>query len=109
MPTRFSRSWKSAVDPKKHKIIFSPSAERDIERFDIAVALQLVKDIKNYLETNPLPFGKSRIKKLTGYKPPLFRLRSGDYRAYYRITPDTVVVVAVTNKKDSEKILKKMK
>ena len=92
------------MDPKNHKIIFSPSAERDIARFSIAAALQLVKDIKDYLETNPLPFGKSRIKKLTGYKPPLYRLRTGDYRAYYRITPDAVVVLAVTNKKDSEKI-----
>jgi len=97
------------VDPRKHKIIFSPSAERDIERFESAVAFQLVKDIQNYLETNPLPFGKNRIKKLTGYTPPIYRLRSGDYRAYYRIMPETVVVLAVTNKKDSEKILKKMK
>jgi mRNA-degrading endonuclease RelE of RelBE toxin-antitoxin system len=97
------------VDPKKHKIIFSPSAERDIERLEIAAALQLVKDIKNYLETNPVPFGKSRIKKLINYQPPLYRLRSGDYRAYYRILPDAVVVLAVTHKKDSEKILKKMK
>lgn len=97
------------MEPRKHKIIFSPSSERDIARFDIASALQLVKDIIAYLETNPLPFGKSRIKKLTGYKPPLYRLRSGDYRAYYRITPDAVVVLAVTNKKDSEKILKKLK
>jgi len=96
------------VEPKKHKIIFSPAAERDIARLDITAAIQLVKDIKDYLETNPLPFGKSRIKKLTGYKPPLYRLRSGDYRAYYRITPVGVVVLAVTNKKDSEKILKKL-
>ena len=97
------------MDPKRHKIIFSPSAERDIERFDIAASLQLVKDIITYLETNPLPFGKSRIKKLTNYKPPLYRLRSGDYRAYYRITPDAVVILAVTNKKDSEKILRKLR
>jgi mRNA-degrading endonuclease RelE of RelBE toxin-antitoxin system len=97
------------VEPKKHKILFRPSAERDIERLDIAASLQLVKDIKNYLETNPLPFGKSRIKKLVGYNPPLYRLRSGDYRAYYRIMPDVVVVLAVTSKKDSEKILKKLR
>jgi mRNA interferase RelE/StbE len=97
------------VDPKRHKIIFSPSAERDSERFDIAASLQLIKDIITYLETNPLPFGKSRIKKLTAYNPPLYRLRSGDYRVYYRITPDAVVVLAVTNKKDSEKILRKLR
>ncbi len=97
------------MDPKKHKIIFSPSSERDIERFEVDVALQLVKDIKTYLETSPLPFGKSRIKKLTGYNPPVYRLRSGNYRAYYRILPGEVVILAVTHKKDSEKILKKLK
>jgi mRNA-degrading endonuclease RelE of RelBE toxin-antitoxin system len=97
------------VDPKKYKIIFSPSSERDIERFEADVALQLVKDIKTYLETSPLPFGKSRIKKLTGYNPPMYRLRSGDYRAYYRILPGEVVILAITQKKDSEKILKKLK
>lgn len=97
------------MDPKKHKIIFSPSSERDIERLEVDVALQLVKDIKTYLETNPLPFGKSRIKKLTGYNPPLYRLRSGAYRAYYRILAGEVVILAITHKKDSEKILKKLK
>ena len=97
------------MDLKKHKIIFTPSSERDIEGFEADVALQLVKDIKTYLETSPLPFGKSRIKKLTGYNPPLYRLRSGDYRAYYRIFPGEVVILAITQKKDSEKILKKLK
>ena len=97
------------MDPKKYKIIFSPSSERDIERFEVDVALQLIKDVKTYLETSPLPFGKSRIKKLTGYNPPMYRLRSGDYRSYYRILPGEVVILAITHKKDSEKILKKLK
>jgi mRNA-degrading endonuclease RelE of RelBE toxin-antitoxin system len=97
------------VNPKRHKIIFSPSAERDIERLEIDASLQPVKDIKSYLEPNPLPFGKSRIKKLTGYNPLLYRLRSGNYRAYYQILPGEVIILAMTHRKDREKILKKLK
>ncbi len=97
------------MEEKKYKVIFSPSAQRDIERFEADDALQLVKDIKTYLETSPLLFGKTRIKKLSNLNPPLYRLRSGNFRAYYRILSKEVVILAVTHKKDSEKILKKMR
>lgn len=94
---------------KKYKITFNPSAERDIEKFAVPEAIQLVKNIKSYLEISPFPFGKSRLKKLRGYSPLLYRLRSGDFRAYYRILLGEVVILAITHRKDSEKILKKLK
>jgi len=97
------------VEPKRFNVIFSPFAQREIERFEADDAIQLARDIKNYLETAPLPFGKSRIKKMTGYNPPLYRLRSADFRAYYRIISEDVVVLTITHKKDSEKILKKLR
>jgi mRNA-degrading endonuclease RelE of RelBE toxin-antitoxin system len=94
---------------KKFRVIFSPQAQREIERLETNDALQLAKDIKSYLETFPLPFGKSRIKKISSYKPPLYRLRSGDFRAYYRILSDDVIILAITHKKDAEKLLKKLR
>lgn len=97
------------MEQKRYNIIFIPSVQHDIERFETDDALQLVNDIKTYLETSPLPFGKSRIKKMTGFNPPLYRLRSGDFRAYYRIHYAEVVILAISNKKDSEKILKKLR
>lgn len=97
------------MEQKRLKVIFSPSAERDIERLETDATLQLVKDIKTHLETSPLPFGKTRIKKLSGYKPPLYRMRSGNFRAYYKILSQEVVILAITNKKDSEKILKRLR
>lgn len=97
------------MEEKKYKVIYAPAAQRDIEALETDAATQLARDIKNYFETAPLPFGRSRIKKITGYSPPLYRLRSGDFRAYYRIASREVVIVAITNKKDSEKILKKLK
>ncbi|MCI0469557.1 MAG: hypothetical protein L0Y62_05765 [Nitrospirae bacterium] len=94
---------------KSFKVIFSPSAQLKIESLETDDALQLAKDIKNYLEIYPFPYGKSRIKKLTDFNPPLYRLRSGNFRAYYRIISHDVVVLAIANKKDSEKILKKIR
>lgn len=100
------------MQSKKFKIILSPHAQKEIENIQTDDAIQLLKDIKSYLESSPLPFGKTRIKKLTGFKPPLYRLRSGDfrayYRAYYRIISGEVVILAITNKKDSDKLLKKL-
>jgi mRNA-degrading endonuclease RelE of RelBE toxin-antitoxin system len=93
---------------KRLKVIFSPAAVRDIEGLETAAAIPLVKDIQVYLEARPVPFGKSRIKKLAGFDPPLFRLRSGDFRAYYRIGGDEVVVLAITRRKDSDKRLKRI-
>lgn len=97
------------MDEKKFKVIYTPTAQRHIEALETETALQLAQDSKAYLESTPLPFGKNRIKKITGYHPPLYRMRSGDYRAYYSVVSRDVVILAITNKKDSEKILKKLK
>jgi mRNA-degrading endonuclease RelE of RelBE toxin-antitoxin system len=80
-----------------------------MERLEPDEAIQLARDIESYLETSPIPFGKVRIKKLTGFDPPLYRMRSGDFRAYYRIVSNEVVILAITNKKDSEKDLKNLR
>lgn len=94
---------------KKYKIVYSKSAQHEIERLEIDDALQVAGDIGAYLESSPFPFGKTRIKKLTGFSPPLYRLRSGNFRVYYRIVSGEVVILAVTHKKDSEKLIKKLR
>ena len=93
---------------KKLRVVLAVSAERDLRKLEPALALQLCRDMASYLEAGPLPIGKTRIKKLAGFSPPLYRLRSGDFRAYYRIREGEVVVLAIRNKKDSEKFLKRI-
>lgn len=93
---------------KRLKVVFSPGACRDVDGLDAEQAISLVKDIRTYLEARPIPVGKPRIKKLSGYEPALYRLRCGDFRAYYRISRDQVVVLAVTRRKDSDKRLKRI-
>jgi len=96
------------VREKRLKVIFSPAAARDVESLEVDEAVPLVRDIRVYLETRPIPIGKPQIKKLPGFEPALYRLRSGDFRAYYRICGDEVVVLAVTQRKDSDKRLKRI-
>ena len=93
---------------KRFRVVFSPAAVRDVKSIKAETAIRLVKDIKAYLEVPLVPFGKSRIKKMSGFDPDLFRLRSGDFRAYYRICGEELVILAVTNRKDSEKRLKRI-
>ena len=94
---------------KRFEVIISPPAQREKEGLEVNVRSPTGQDIKSYLETSPLPFGKKRTKKLTGFIPPLYRLRSGYFRIYYRILSKEVVVLAITHKKDSEKFLKELK
>lgn len=93
---------------KRLRVVFGPAAVRDVESFGAAAAIPLVKDIRAYLETRPIPIGKPRIKKLSGFEPALYRLRSGEFRAYYRIRGDEVIVIAVTRRKDSDKRLRRI-
>lgn len=93
---------------KRFRVVFSPAALRDVENIETEAAIRLVRDINTYLEVPPVPFGKSRIKKMSGFDPDLFRLRSGDFRAYYRMRGEEVVILAVTQRKDSEKRLKRI-
>jgi mRNA-degrading endonuclease RelE of RelBE toxin-antitoxin system len=96
------------VREKRHKVVFSPAACRDVDVLEAEAAISLVKDIQAYLETRPVPIGKPRIKKLAGYEPPLCRSRCGDFRAHYRIRGDDVVILAVTRRKNSAKRLKRI-
>ncbi|MBN2409845.1 MAG: type II toxin-antitoxin system RelE/ParE family toxin [Candidatus Aminicenantes bacterium] len=93
---------------KKFRVVLAGSAERDLRKLEPALALEFCRDIASHLETAPIPIGKPRIKKLSGFSPPLYRLRSGDFRAYYRIREGDVVVLAIRNRKDSEKFLKRI-
>jgi len=96
------------MQAKRFKILLNAAAKRDLMTLESEQALQIAQDIRAYLEVNPIPFGKPRLKKLLGFEPPIYRLRSGDFRAFYRIEGDQVIILAVRPKKDSEKFLKRI-
>jgi mRNA-degrading endonuclease RelE of RelBE toxin-antitoxin system len=96
------------VSGKRLKIVLAGPAERELRKLEPALALQLCRDIAAYLEDSPLPIGKPRIKKLAGFSPPLYRLRSGDFRAYYRIKQGEIVILGIRQRKNSDRFLKRI-
>jgi len=97
------------VPAGRFKIIYSAAAQADLERLDPDDAIRVVTDAATHLSDSPLPIGKTRLKRLGGFTPPLYRLRSGDFRAYYRICGAEIVILRITDRKDADKLLKRLR
>ena len=97
------------MPPAKFRIVYSAAAQADLERLDPGNAIRIVTDAAAHLSEAPLPIGKTRLKRLSGFTPLLYRLRSGDFWAYYRIGGAEVVILRVTDRKDAEKLLKRLR
>ena len=92
---------------KPFTIEFAREAEREIRTLPAAEARIMLREIQSRLSSEPFKGSKTRLKRLVGFTPPLYRLRVGDYRAYYRIGEQQVVALTVLHKKDSERWLKR--
>ena len=92
---------------KTFRIELAPAAERDLRQLPSAVQTTILSEVQSRLQLEPYREIKTRIKRLTAIIPPLYRLRIGDYRAYYRIAGDRVVVLAVLHKKESDRWLRR--
>lgn len=95
------------ADAKTFFVELSRGAERDLESLAPDVQRHVVIEIQRWLSKDPFREVKTRIKRLSGFVPPVYRLRIGDYRAYYRIlTTDKIVVLAILHKRDSQRWLR---
>jgi mRNA-degrading endonuclease RelE of RelBE toxin-antitoxin system len=82
--------------PQRMGVLWSPEARADLRAIDRDQVLQILYCISRYL-TNRI----GDVKKL---KPPLtgFRLRCGDYRAFFdRKDDNNVEITAVRHRKDA--------
>lgn len=87
-------------------IHLTESAAGDLEVIPDKLRNQIVEAI-NSLAQKPLPAG-STVKKLKGFKPPLYRLRSGDFRVLYRVHGSTILVMRIIDRKDLERTIKRL-
>ena len=82
------------------------SAIDDLQDIRLRFRKQIVAAIKK-LSANPLVSGTG-VKKLKGFKPPLYRLRSGDYRILYRIEGGTITIMRLIDRKELEKTIRRL-
>ncbi|MBI5588566.1 MAG: type II toxin-antitoxin system RelE/ParE family toxin [Deltaproteobacteria bacterium] len=90
---------------KKFGVRITGSATDDLD--GIRDRGQIISDIRRLCD-NPLPTG-ANIKKLKGFNPPLYRLRSGGYRVLYRIEGLVVTIMRVIDRKELERTIKRIK
>jgi mRNA interferase RelE/StbE len=92
-----------------------------LDKFEIQLTLSAVDDLGfipeiskkkiiaaiQKLSTDPFSSGPN-IKKLKGFKPPVYRMRSGDFRVLYRVQDKSIIVLRVIDRKDLERIIKRL-
>jgi len=88
-------------------ISITQSAVDDLNDVPEGSRKRILSDISD-LSSNPLPSG-THIKKLKGFRPPLYRLRSGNYRVLYRLQGGTIVIMRIIDRKELERVIKRLK
>jgi mRNA-degrading endonuclease RelE of RelBE toxin-antitoxin system len=83
------------------QVFLSEKAQRDLDSFPDKITNQILADCAR-LASNPIPDGK-RIKKLQGFKEPLYRLRAGDYRVLFKRSGTRLDIVRILSKPDFQK------
>jgi mRNA interferase RelE/StbE len=91
----------------KFQVILTAHAISDLHGLPKEYHDQIHKDLK-ILPGNPFPQG-STIKRLKGFRPPVYRLRSGDYRVLYSIRGSKIIILRVIDRKILEREIKQLK
>jgi mRNA interferase RelE/StbE len=90
----------------RFQVVLTQHAIADLEEVPKELKEQIHRDLKT-LQTSPLPSG-TQIKRLKGLRPPVYRLRSRDYRVLYQIRGDVVNVLRVIDRKLLERVIKRL-
>lgn len=89
----------------KFQVVLTDHAITDLKNLPAEYQDQINSELKT-LESNPFPHASSR-KRLRGFHPPLYRLRSGNFRILYRIQEKTVILLRVLDRKMLDRILRR--
>jgi mRNA-degrading endonuclease RelE of RelBE toxin-antitoxin system len=89
----------------KFQVVLTDHAVTDLRDTPAEYQDQINSDL-NTLESNPFPHASNR-KRLREFRPPLYRLRSGDFRVLYRIQEKTAIILRVLGRKMLDRILRR--
>ena len=86
----------------RYEIFLSPEAVDDLKSMRADVRAGVRKAIEAHLRHEPRKTSRSRIKKLRGLIRPQYRLRAGEVRVFYDVTPSAVEILAIVSKLEAE-------
>ena len=79
----------------------APEAAAAFEALPANVRSEVRDALERHLRYEPTRVSKSRIKRLRGLRKPQYRLRVGEVRVFYDVTPNEVEVVAIVRKSEA--------
>jgi len=91
----------------RFQVNLTEHAIADLKDISKQLREQIHRDLKT-LESSPFPSG-TYMKRLRGFKPPVYRLRSGNFRILYRIQGNVVMILRVIDRKLLERVIKRLK
>ncbi len=101
------RETATVAVPPRLAVVLAPSATRDLDALPADRHAQVTADVEHYA-VNPAA-DPPHVKRLKGFKPPLYRLRSGDYRVLFRIAAAELHVYRIIDRKILHRTLKRIK
>ncbi len=90
----------------RHEILLSPEAVQDLRRVKAYDRARVRDALESYLRSEPMKLSKSRIKRLRGMARPQYRLRVGEFRAFYDVVGGEVHVLAIVSKASADQWLR---
>ena len=85
----------------RHEIVLAPEAARSFGELAASRRSEVRDALERHLRHEPTRVNKSRIKRLRGLSQPQYRLRVGEVRVFYDVTPEIVEVLAIVTKADA--------
>ncbi len=85
----------------RYEVILAPQAARSYGSLPASRRAEVRDALERHLRDEPTRVSKSRIKRLRGLSQPQYRLRVGEVRVFYDVTPEVVEVLAIVTKAEA--------
>ena len=84
-----------------YEICYSNEAVEQLKKLRVFDRAAILDQIEQVLSVNPDVVSKSRIKRLREPAPTQYRLRVGEFRVFYDLEEEAVLIIQVLSKQDS--------
>ena len=89
------------------EVVVAPAALRQLRRLRRIDGGRILNAIETHLRHEPERPTRTTIKRLRGLQDATYRLRVGDFRVFYDVEGETVTIVAVLHKSETETFYRK--
>lgn len=86
----------------RYEIVLTDTAKKNYQALSAHVRAMVRDGLETFLRHEPTKVSRSRIKRLRDLLQPEYRLRLDDYRIFYDVENESVIVLAIVPKKDTE-------